>query len=99
MFTGIVRELGSVVSAEETQGGRALVVSAPETAARTGPGDSVSIDGCCLTATGVDSDAISFDAVPETLARTTLGALKPGDSVNVEPAVRVGDELGGHYVQ
>ena len=99
MFTGIVRELGSVVSADDAHGGRALVIGAPETAVRTGLGDSVSIDGCCLTATAVDGGSISFHAVPETVARTTLGALEPGDSVNVEPALRAGEELGGHYVQ
>ena len=76
MFTGIVRELGVVVEAEEAGGGRALVVRAPETAARTRVGDSVAINGCCLTATAVDGGAIAFHAVPETIARTTLGALE-----------------------
>ena len=99
MFTGIVRELGRVVQAEEAGGGRALVVHAPATAKHTGIGDSVAIDGCCLTATAVDGDSIAFHAVPETIARTTLGSLTSGDSVNVEPALRVGEELGGHYVQ
>ena len=99
MFTGIVRELGSVLEADEAGGGRALVVRAPETAARTRVGDSVSVNGCCLTATVVDAGAISFHAVPETIARTTLGALERDDSVNIEPALRAGEELGGHYVQ
>ena len=99
MFTGIVRELGTVVEVEEAGGGRALVVRAPETAARTRVGDSVAIDGCCLTSTAVYGDAISFHAVPETIARTTLGGLARDDAVNVEPALRAGEELGGHYVQ
>jgi len=99
VFTGIVRELAVAVSAQEAGGGRALVVRAPETAARTGVGDSVAINGCCLTATAIDGDDIAFHAVPETIARTTLGNLEPGDRVNVEPALRAGDELGGHYVQ
>lgn len=99
MFTGIVRELGVLTAAEETGGGRTLVVSAPETAAATSPGDSVSINGCCLTATKIDSGLIAFDAVPETLARSTLGHLEPHDTVNVEPAIRAGEALGGHYVQ
>ena len=99
MFTGIVRELGSVVEAEEAGGGRALLVRAPETAARTHVGDSVAINGCCLTATAADGDTISFHAVPETIARTTLGDLARGDAVNIEPALRAGEELGGHYVQ
>jgi riboflavin synthase len=99
VFTGIVRELGVVVAAEDVGGGRSLVVSAPETAARTRAGDSVAIDGCCLTATGVVDGTIAFHAVPETLTRTTLGALEPEARVNVEPALRAGEELGGHYVQ
>jgi riboflavin synthase len=99
VFTGIVKELGVVVSAAEAAGGRELVVRAPETAAQAAVGDSVSIDGCCLTATGLDGDTISFEAVPETIARSTLGALAPQVTVNVEPAVRAGEPLGGHYVQ
>jgi riboflavin synthase len=99
MFTGIVRELGVVLEAAEAGGGRSLLVRAPETAALTRTGDSVAIDGCCLTAITVDGEAISFHAVPETLARTTLGTLEDLDAVNVEPAMRAGDPLGGHYVQ
>ena len=99
MFTGIVRELGVVVEAEEAGGGRALGVRAPATAARTRVGDSIAIDGCCLTATEVADGTIRFHAVPETIARSTLGALERDQQVNVEPAIRAGEELGGHYVQ
>ena len=99
MFTGIVRELGVVVEVGEAGGGRALVVEAPATAARVSIGDSVAIGGCCLTATRIDAGRITFHAVPETIARTTLGALGAGERVNVEPALRAGEELGGHYVQ
>ncbi len=99
MFTGIVRELGVLTRAEEAHGGRMLIVRAPETAAATSPGDSVAINGCCLTATVIDGGAITFHAVPETLARSTLGDLEPDDMVNVEPAIRAGEALGGHYVQ
>jgi riboflavin synthase len=99
MFTGIVRELGTVVSVDERADGRAFVVRAPETVASTNTGDSVSISGCCLTAEAVDGDRISFHAVPETLARSTLGGLDAGDRVNVEAAIRAGEPLGGHYVQ
>ena len=99
MFTGIVRELGVLAGAEEADGGRTLVVRAADTAADTIPGDSVSINGCCLTATAIDAGSIAFDAVPETLARSTLGDLEPEDRVNVEPAIRAGEALGGHYVQ
>ena len=99
MFTGIVREVGVVVGVEDVAGGKSLVVRAPETAARTGVGDSVSINGCCLTATAIVDGTIAFHAVPETIGRTTLGTLEPAGKVNVEPAIRAGEELGGHYVQ
>jgi len=99
VFTGIVRELGVVVEAEEAGGGRALGVRAPATATRTRVGDSIAIDGCCLTATSVADGTIRFHAVPETIARSTLGALERDQQVNVEPAIRAGEELGGHYVQ
>ena len=99
MFTGIVRELGTVVSAEDAADGRALVVEAVETAARAVVGDSVAVNGCCLTATAVDEGRIAFHAVPETVSRTTLGALRPDDRVNIEPALLAGEPLGGHYVQ
>jgi riboflavin synthase len=99
VFTGIVREIGSVVEADEAAGGRSLVVLAPATAARTSVGGSVAVDGCCLTATAIDGGRISFHAVPETIARTTLGTLQPDGLVNVEAALRAGEELGGHYVQ
>jgi riboflavin synthase len=99
VFTGIVRELGVVVSTEEASGGRALVVRAPMTSAHVTVGDSVAIDGCCLTASAVSGGTMSFHAVPETIARTTLGDLGADEWVNVEPAIRAGEELGGHYVQ
>ncbi len=99
MFTGIVRELGRVVSAETDGGGLALVVEAPETAGALAVGDSISIDGVCLTAETVTNGRVSLHAVPESLARSTLGGLAAGDRVNVEPPLRAGDPLGGHYVQ
>ena len=76
MFTGIVREVGIVIEAEEAGGGRALAVRAPATASRTRVGDSIAIDGCCLTATEIADGTIRFHAVPETIARSTLGALR-----------------------
>jgi len=99
VFTGIVRELGRVVSAEGGGEGLALVVEAPSTAADTHVGDSISINGCCLTAEAVYGAEITLRAVPETLARTTLARLATGDPVNVEPAIRAGEPLGGNYVQ
>jgi riboflavin synthase len=95
MFTGLVREVGTVASMED---GR-LVVDAPATAQGVQLGDSIAIDGVCLTVVACDDSSLSFDAVPETLARTALGTLDQGSRVNLEPALRAGDALGGHYVQ
>ena len=99
MFTGIVREVGSVV--ETTGGGEGLrlEIEARTTAAEIEIGGSVSLNGVCLTAETVDGARMTFHAVPETLARTTLGTLVRGDGVNLEPALRAGDALGGHIVQ
>jgi riboflavin synthase len=100
VFTGIVREVGRVVALEGgVEDGAVLVVDAPETASGVTVGGSVSIDGCCLTAEAVNGAQLRFHAVPETLRRTSLGRLVPGDAVNVEPALRAGEPLGGHYVQ
>jgi riboflavin synthase alpha subunit len=99
VFTGIVRELGHVVSAEDRGGGLALEIEAPETTPALSTGDSLAVDGVCLTAETVADGRVTLHAVPETLARTTLGRLRPGDMVNLEPALRAGDALGGHYVQ
>jgi riboflavin synthase len=88
VFTGLVREVGRVVSSE---GGRIVV----ECTTAAAIGDSVALDGVCLTVVGGASDSLSFDLVPETLAR-----VKPfREHVNVEPALRAGEPLGGHYVQ
>jgi len=95
MFTGLVREVGTVASMED---GR-LIVDAPATAQGVQLGDSIAIDGVCLTVVACDDSSLSFDAVPETLARTALGTLDQGSRVNLEPALRAGDALGGHYVQ
>ena len=98
MFTGIVRERGRVLAAERNGGGVHLRIAANETA-QAAPGDSISVNGCCLTVTTADGEALEFDAVPETIARTTLGGLEPGAEVNLEPALRAGEPLGGHFVQ
>lgn len=94
MFTGIVVEQGRVVEPAPQ-----LVLDAPGIAADAALGDSVAIDGCCLTVTAIEGARLSFDAVPETLRRTTLGSLQSGDLVNLEPALRAGDRMGGHLVQ
>jgi riboflavin synthase len=92
VFTGLVREVGRVVSNEA---GRLRV----ESTLAAATGDSISINGCCLTVVDGDRRTLAFDAVPETLARTTLGRLETGAGVNLEPALRAGEALGGHYVQ
>ena len=99
MFTGIVRELGSVAAVEGSAAGVRLLIDAPATARGTELGDSISVDGVCLTATRVVKGQIAFDAVAETLSRSTLGELVAGAEVNLEPALRAGEPLGGHYVQ
>ena len=99
MFTGIVREVGLVASVDAGPGGIRLAVEAPGTAGSTAVGDSVSVGGVCLTAVAIADGQMSFEAVPETLARTSLARLEAGARVNVEPALRAGEPLGGHYVQ
>jgi riboflavin synthase len=99
MFTGIVTEVGVIDEISATPAGARLRVSAPATAGECRVGDSVAIDGCCLTAVSVGDGTLEFDAVAETLRRTTIGELEPGSGVNIEPAVRVGDRMGGHWVQ
>jgi len=99
MFTGLVREVGRVVFVAGGEAGIRLEVEAPATAASARVGDSVAVGGVCLTVVAVDGGRLAFDAVPETLSRTSLGHLEAGGAVNLEPALRVGDALGGHFVQ
>jgi riboflavin synthase len=101
MFTGIVRERGRVLAAEQGQNGQGVSfrIQAPATAAASKPGDSIAVAGCCLTATAVENGSLAFDAVSETIARSNLGRLVEGAEVNLEPALRVGEPLGGHFVQ
>jgi riboflavin synthase len=99
VFTGIVRERGRIAAVDGAAGGIRIDVDAPATARDAGVGDSVSINGCCLTVVEVLDGHLRFDAVPETLSRSNLGALGTGSQVNLEPALRAGDALGGHYVQ
>ena len=99
VFTGIVRERGVVVFTDGGDEGLHLVIEAPATSGVTALGDSVSVDGVDLTATAIADGHLSFVAIPETLRRSTLGRLAPGVEVNLEPALRAGEPLGGHYVQ
>ncbi len=99
MFTGIVRERGTVVSIDGGDDAMRLRVAAPRAASQAAVGDSVAISGVCLTVVAVAGDELEFDVVAETLRRSSLGRLEPGSAVNVEPALRAGEPLGGHYVQ
>jgi riboflavin synthase len=99
VFTGIVREIGRIEAVEQRGDGVRFLVRAPATAVGSAVGDSISLAGVCLTAVEVVDGTVAFDAVPETLRRSTLGRLAAGSGVNVEPAVRAGEPLGGHIVQ
>ncbi len=95
MFTGIVEEVGTVKSI----GSGRLTVSASATIEGTRLGDSVAVNGACLTVTAVDASSFSVEVMPETLRRTSLGQLRPGSRVNLERALLVGGRIGGHLVQ
>jgi riboflavin synthase len=99
MFTGIVRERARVASVEPRGEGLLLRVAAVRTTEGLAPGDSVAVNGVCLTAEDAADRELAFWAGRETLARSTLGRLRPGAEVNLEPALRAGDPLGGHLVQ
>jgi riboflavin synthase len=99
VFTGIVEELGTVAELDVTPSGARLGVRARKLAPLAAIGDSISISGCCLTIVEIDGATLRFDAVPETLSRTSLGALDVGDHVNLEDALRAGEPFGGHLVQ
>jgi riboflavin synthase len=98
VFTGLVQEVGTVASVRSTDDGARLRLSAP-LAAGLERGDSVLVNGVCLTATSVNAGAFEADLSPETLSRSTLGALAAGNRVNLELPLRASDRLGGHIVQ
>ena len=93
MFTGLISQTGRV-----EKSGTRLAVKTP-LAAELEKGDSVAVNGVCLTAVAIEADRFEADVMEETLVRSSLGRLEPGDSVNLELALRVGDRLGGHFVQ
>lgn len=99
MFTGLVQALGAVRAAEDDgHGGRRFGVAEPSVAPELAVGESVAVNGACMTVTARQADWFLFEAGPESLAKTTLADLKPGDRVNLERALRAGDRLGGHFV-
>lgn len=99
MFTGIVEEIGTVVDVAPLGGGRGIRLAARSVLDGLRPGDSVAVDGACLTVTRLHPDGFSVEAVATTLARTTLGALSRERRVNLERAAALGDRMGGHLVQ
>jgi riboflavin synthase len=99
LFTGIVEELGEVVALERGGDSARLTVRGPQVTSDARLGDSIAINGVCLTVTGTDGGQFSADVMGETLDRSSLGALAPGAPVNLERAMRAGDRLGGHIVQ
>jgi riboflavin synthase len=98
MFTGIVQHLGRVKSAQVTGGRLALSVDAGPVAGDAKVGDSICVNGVCLTVVQRKGPALSFDVIGETLKLTTLGELAQGDPVNLEPSLRPSDRMGGHFV-
>jgi len=98
MFTGLVEDIGTVESVEKSGDGATLGI-ATELASQIAEGDSVAVNGVCLTATAVDSTGFGTDAMNQTLSVTTLGALDAGDRVNLELAMKASDRFGGHIVQ
>ena len=99
MFTGLVEETGIVVEILLGERSARLTVIAPTVHIGANLGDSIAVNGCCLTVIGQADDRLTFDAVPETLHRTNLGSLCPGQRVNLERPLAVGARLGGHFVQ
>ena len=99
MFTGIIEELGTLTAFEKNAGGARMTVAASTVVSDAGEGDSISVNGVCLTALDITPASFSADLSQETLDRTTLGNLRPGSRVNLERAVTPATRLGGHIVQ
>jgi riboflavin synthase len=99
MFSGIIEYLGTVSALGKLGGGRSLAIEAGPLADGMKPGDSLAVNGVCLTATAVERELVRLEAVSETMQKTNLGALKVGAKVNLERALAVGGRLDGHIVQ
>lgn len=98
MFTGLVQSLAEVAKIVAEPPGVRLVIRERQVAAKAATGDSIAINGCCLTVVAIEGELLSFQAGQETLSRTNLGELKLGDVVNLEQSLKAGDPIGGHYV-
>ena len=99
MFTGLIEDIGKVVAARATEHGVQLEIAAPGTAKQVRAGQSIAVNGCCLTLTSRRGDRLTFDLLEENLARTNLRDLRPNSQVNLERALRADGRLGGHFVQ
>lgn len=99
MFTGIVQCMGIVTDVRQHAGGVRLRIESAHVAKKSHPGDSISVSGVCLTVAAMAGDCLDFDIIRETLEKTNLGRLRTGDAVNLEPSLRAGDGLDGHFVQ
>lgn len=99
MFTGLIEEVGTVVATRASDQGTKLEVVAPCTAREARTGESIAVNGCCLTVSLRRSDRLSFDLLEETIARTNLKKLRPNRRLNLERALRADGRLGGHFVQ
>jgi riboflavin synthase len=99
MFTGLIEETGRVIALGSNGQAKQLKIAAPNLTAKSQAGDSVAVNGCCLTVASVLEDALTFDLLEETLARTNLKNLRPGSRVNLESPLPAGAPLGGHFVQ
>lgn len=98
MFTGLVESLAEIAEIVRESPGVRLVVRESRIAREAAVGDSIALNGCCLTIVAIDGDRLAFQAGAETLSRTNLGELRPGDAVNVERSLKLGDQIGGHLV-
>ena len=98
MFTGIIRQTGTVLTLQRLVQSRVLTIGSGDVACAAAPGDSVCVDGACLTVTRVEGQDLTFDVGAETLRLTTLGGLCENQRVNLEPSLRMGEQIGGHFV-
>jgi riboflavin synthase len=99
MFTGLIEEVGAVAAVRTCDHSTELQIAAPRTAKQVKPGESIAVNGCCLTITSRRGDRLTFDLLEETIARSNLNALRRNNPVNLERALRANDRLGGHFVQ
>jgi len=98
MFTGLVQAFGTVRRTEEGRGGRTIVITEPGIGPKVELGESIAVNGACLTVVSREGDDFAFQVGPETLDKTSLGSLAAGERVNLERALRAGDPIGGHFV-